>query len=87
MALVAGVPGLGASFADELARGAEPLLIAEAGPLEETGVAALRHGVQVQTRRSTLQDPASWTGRSRAGLEIGLLVCDPRRRTPQISRC
>ena len=81
-ALVAGgSQGLGASFADELARrGLNLLLIArKPGPLEETAVLLRsRHGVQVQTASIDLAGPGflDQAEAAAAGIEIGLLVCD-----------
>ena len=81
-ALVAGgSQGLGASFADELARrGLNLLLIArKPGPLEETAVLLRsRHGVQVRTASIDLAGPGflDQVEAAAGGLEIGLLVCD-----------
>jgi short-subunit dehydrogenase len=81
-AMVAGgSQGLGAAFADQLARsGLNLLLIArKPGPLEETAASLRsRHGVQVRTASIDLAE-AGFLDRvvaAGAGLEIGLLVCD-----------
>jgi uncharacterized protein len=81
-ALVAGgSQGLGASFADELARrGLNLLLIArKPGPLEETAARLRsRHGVQVRTASIDLAGPGflDQVEAAAEGMEIGLLVCD-----------
>jgi short-subunit dehydrogenase len=81
-ALVAGgSQGLGAAFAEELARmGLNLLLIARRpGPLEETAEELrARHGVQVRIAAIDLAGPAflERVEAAAAGLEVGLLVCD-----------
>jgi uncharacterized protein len=81
-ALVAGgSQGLGAAFAEEIARrGVNLVLIARrAGPLEETAAALrTRHGVEVRTASVDLAAPGFLEAIEHAvqGLEIGLLVCD-----------
>jgi uncharacterized protein len=81
-AMVAGgSQGLGASFADELARrGLNLLLIArKQGPLEETaGLIRSRHGVQVRTASIDLAGRGflEQVEAAAAGLDVGLLVCD-----------
>lgn len=81
-AMVAGgSQGLGAAFADQLARsGLNLFLIArKPGPLEETAAALRsRHGVQVRTASVDLAEPGflDKVDAAAAGLEIGLLVCD-----------
>src|SRR5512147_2177244 len=76
-----GSQGLGAAFADQLARsGLNLFLIArKPGPLEETAAALRsRHGVQVRTASIDLAEPGflDKVDAAAAGLEIGLLVCD-----------
>jgi short-subunit dehydrogenase len=81
-AMVAGgSQGLGASFADELARRRLNLVLIarKPGPLEETAQSLrTRHGVEVRTASIDLAENGflDRVDAAAAGLEIGLLVCD-----------
>ncbi|GAA4809914.1 SDR family NAD(P)-dependent oxidoreductase [Tomitella cavernea] len=76
--IAGGSEGVGAAFADELARaGVNLVLVArKAGPLEETAEAVRKHGVEVRTLAQDLltDDAVAHIAAVTEGLEVGLLI-------------